>query len=854
MENNYRGRLIFISIVVILCAVLLAPSVNYFVQKMTNPNLTDEQEMKLKENAIPLGLDLQGGVDIQLKVDLDKSIEQSINEQSISLRSRFRGESIAAVISIADNKKGINLSLEDVNNYKIAKKIIDEYEFIYDDNKLAKGSVLLTLNEEVARKIANEALDGSLKVIRSRVDEFGVTMPLVAKQGLDRIRVQLPGEKDPEKVIKTLIRPANLEFRLLHDDYDNMIDPKTRKLKEATPVPAGYIVLKGDFEVNDPKTGLTTQVIKDADYIVKEKPELTGSALSNAGVRYDEMDLENQIKVWLMFNKAGTRTFREITTDNLKKRLAIILENHVYSAPVIQSVIPDGQATISGGFTTTEEAKELSLVLKAGAMPGHLEREEQRSVEATLGKQTIKSAIKAASIGSLIVAIFMVVYYTTAGFIAMVAVAVNLLLIAAVMAMFRATLTLSGIAGFLLTVGMAVDANVLIYERIREELKSGQPLKVAIANGFSRAFSTIFDANLTTLITALVLLQFGAGPIQGFAFTMSWGIIATLFTGLFVTHTFSDFIFAKTNKLSTGKLVVFKNPKFDVIGMRFGAYILSGLMLLVGLFAVIQNKGVNMGVDFAGGVLATVKSEKTITTEEIKNALVDYKLTGSIVQKTSIENEFLVRVKLQKEGLDETKAILDKALAEGIKENKLTVYKVDAVGSEVGSDFRNIALKSALIASIGILIYVGVRFEFVFGFAALFALFHDVLITIGILTLMNREISLDIVAALLTVMGYSINDTIVVFDRVRENKTILRVGNMKDLLNISINQCLNRTTLTSLTTLFVVVCMYLFGGAGISDFGLTLMIGIIVGTYSSDFIASPILYEWDKYHTNKTKA
>lgn len=844
MEKNYKSRLLFIGIITVITLISIWPSINYLVKKMTTKNLSAKEEEKLKANSLPLGLDLQGGVDIQIAVDLDKAVSQQLNEKTLQMRDSFRKEGIGATIETTKDQRGVKITLEDAKEYKIANKVLERYagDFQpYAPEDLQSGTITLNLDIKVAEAMARTALDGSIKVIRRRVDELGVTQPSVSLQGNDRIRIQLPGEKNPEKVIKNLIRPANLEFRLLYDDYESLIDTATNKLKEGVQIPVGYVVLKGTRQIPDPRTG-EQKVLNDVPYIVKDKPEITGQYLVNAGVHYDEYDLQSPVKVTLQFNPKGARLFKTITTDNIEKRLAIILENYVYSAPTIKTAIPDGNAQITGNFTT-EEAKELALVLKAGALPAQLKVEEQRSVEATLGAESIRAGLTATIAGTVAVAVFMVIYYAMAGAVAVVALLLNVLIIIAALVLIKATLTLPGIAGILLTIGMAVDANVLIYERIREEKNDGKPTKVAIANGFSRAFSVIFDANLTTLITSLVLLQFGAGPIQGFALTMSIGIFGTLFTGLFVSHAFTDYVYAKWGKYSTGILYAFRNTTIDFMRRRFYSYALSLAFIIAGVAAIGINRGPYLGVDFTGGVLATVQFDKTMDTNQLRSAI-DKQIVGARVQATNHTNEFLVRVKLFND-VANTKQMVENAISKGLPGSTFKMMRIDAVGSEVGGDFRNIAYKSIIISLIGMLIYIWFRFELIFGVAAIIALFHDVLITTGLLTIMHREITLDVVAALLTLIGYSINDTIVIFDRIRENLGLMRGKPMVTILNASINQSLARTIITSMTAFFVVVCMTLFGGTAIKDFGLTLVIGIIVGTYSSDFVATPIVHDWN---------
>jgi SecD/SecF fusion protein len=400
---------------------------------------------------------------------------------------------------------------------------------------------------------------------------------------------------------------------------------------------------------------------------------------------------------------------------------------------------------------------------------------------------------------------------------------------------------------------MAVDANVLIYERIREEMQLGKPLKAAVSQGFGRAFSVIFDSNLTTLITALVLLQFAEGSVQGFALTMSIGLLANLYTGLTVTHSLTDLWVRLKGRFSVGKLRIFGETKINFIRLRNFSVVLSAALIIIGLVTLIGNKGPNFAVDFSGGVLTDVVFVKPTSTGEVRQALANAGLTGVRVQKVTGENEFLIRQKILEGGLPATEKAIEAALGKTYTASDFSVRDTKSIGNEIGQEFTRIALTAVVIASLCILIYLGFRFQLAFGAGAVVALVHDVFITIGILTLLKREISLDVVSALLMVIGYSVNDTIVIFDRIRENLRTVYGKTFGEIANLSINQSLNRTTITSLLTFISVTVMFFVGGKGLSDFALTLMIGIIVGTYSSDFVATPIVYEWNRWKGSRAQ-
>jgi SecD/SecF fusion protein len=458
-----------------------------------------------------------------------------------------------------------------------------------------------------------------------------------------------------------------------------------------------------------------------------------------------------------------------------------------------------------------------------------------------LGADSIRQSLQALIVGSILVIVFMVIYYYGAGLIALVALTINILTVLALLALFRATLTLSGIGGILLTVGMAVDANVLIFERLREEAKRGGSLKAIINAGFGKAFSTIFDANATTLVTALVLLQFGSATMQGFALTMTVGIFTTLYAGLFVTRVVTDTWALPRGRLSLGALQVVRDTKIDFMKMRFGAYALSLTLLLVGIGGLIHNKGLLLGVDFASGLTATVDfSNKNVGENDIRAVLPEVKVQRVLDRGV---NQFILTSPLLNDDVGQTNERVTEELTKAFP-GAFEILGAEGVGRAVGAQFAFKAFSCVFISAICILIYVWFRFELAFGAAAVVALFHDIILTLGLLELFEIPLTLEVVAALMMVFGYSINDTIVVFDRIRENMRATFTRKIGDLFNQSVNQTLSRTLITSGTTLLALLAMWRLGGEGLRDFSVTLLMGIVVGTYSSIFVATPILYEW----------
>jgi SecD/SecF fusion protein len=463
--------------------------------------------------------------------------------------------------------------------------------------------------------------------------------------------------------------------------------------------------------------------------------------------------------------------------------------------------------------------------------------------------------LRAALIGLAIVVGFMILYYRLAGIIADAALLLNIFIIMGVLACLGATLTLPGIAGIILTMGMAVDANVLIFERIREELRKGKTIRAAIETGYARAFLTIIDANVTTLIAALVLFQFGTGPVKGFAVTLSIGIFASVFTAIVVTRMVFDLL-TKRRAFRTLTMMSFvKKPSVDFIGKRRFAFTASIAVILLGLvFLGVRGKS-TLGIDFVPGSVVQMRFSDSVTTGQIRDTLLRAGIDDAVIQSVEGTNDILVRTADYQtaESSSGTPAArtADQRIREALMSDSsipaFTVEKEEFVGPAVGRELKKDALMAMVIAMVAIIIYISFRFELRFALAAVVALFHDVLVTTGCFALPflgRREISLPVVAALLTIVGYSLNDTIVVFDRIRENLKTMRGKRYSEIINASINQTLSRTLLTSLTTLVVVLSLYLLGGVVIHDFAFAMLIGVIAGTYSSIFVASPILVAW----------
>jgi SecD/SecF fusion protein len=695
-----------------------------------------------------------------------------------------------------------------------------------------KGGTHLVLRVDMSKLTEDakkDAVDRAIEIIRNRIDEFGVAEPSIQKQGQDQIVVQLPGITDRQRALELIGRTAHLEFKLVNSDFV--------KLKEALEgkIPEGYELKT--FEKDNKRQKL----------LLEKEASLSGECIVDAQVKFDQSGF-GEPYVSLKFNSEGAKKFARLTRNNVGRQLAIVLDGKIHSAPVIREPIPSGEAQITGRFTF-QEASDLAIILRVGALPAPMYIEEERTIGPLLGQDSIKSGIMACVIGGVSVLIFMAIYYLLAGLIANIALILNLIIILGsfgflkiLLPQVEVTLTLPGIAGIVLTLGMAVDANVLINERIKEELRAGRPVLSAIKNGYHKAFRTILDANVTTLIAAFLLFQFGTGPIRGFAVTLSIGLIASMFTAIFVTRAIFEFILSIKKLKGIPMVDLIKDTKINFINKRKVCYVLSLIVICVGLFVFFNRGKSAYGVDFAGGQIQEYKFQRPIAIEDLRAALSDAGLADSSIQRFK-DNPEIVIIRTSQD----TVSTVNKIFREKFQDNKFEILRIEKVGPVVGELLRKRAILAVLYALASILIYIGFRFKhFNFAIAGVIALLHDVAVTIGALALSGRQIDLLIVTALLTIAGYSINDTIVIYDRVRENLRRAQKVNLADIINISINSTLSRTLLTTLLTLFVVVALFLFGGEVLNSFAFSLIIGFISGVYSTIFIATPLVLAWQR--------
>ena len=767
----------------------------------------------------------------------------------------------------------------------------------------------------VVEKKIQETLQGCdariIQVVRRRIDGMGMNEPVIQGMKDHRLLVQLPGVDDETRKAakKSLQSAAFLEFRLTHPRNDELVG----KLMATDACPEGYVrggsgfmraenynevaSRKGyaarlsSFRVPDPRYQFMLEKNSDGSYrpafVCRTPPvkePITGEYLTSASV---ERDPAGSLAIAFSFNSKGAKLFSEATRNYVAhgpknrtdrgRQLAIILDDTLVSAPVIQSEI-GAHGQITGHFTATE-AQQLANDLNAGALPAPLSILAESSVAPTVGEDAIHAGLIAAGLGFALVALFMFFYYWFTGLVANIALFLDiallpaaLVLVANVLGVFAKdatmggsgtlslpVLTMPGIAGLVLTLGMAVDANVLIFERIREEFEANRAAGTAIKNGYGRAFTAILDSNITTIVTGVILFIVGTGPVRGFAITLTAGVVLSMFTAVVVTRLVLDNCVDGNRTKPFRMLKVFKkvpNVPFLKLGnvVFFASFAVIALSLIIFGVRLMNNRASVLAVDLTGGtsIVYSLDQAKKPAVGDIRKALDAFDNAAIIQYQQGVGDATLLVKTGETAETEKGKAIenhdvgghVTKLLQAKFPEANLKQVSVDEVGSMVGADLKKSGTWAVILSLCAILIYVGFRFEFGFGLGALVALAHDALISLGLFSLCGRQVSLIVVTALLTIIGYSVNDTIVVFDRIREDLRKDQKTPFKELCDRSVNATLSRTVITSVTTLFAVLALFCFGDGSIFDFALTMLIGIVAGTFSSMFIATPIMVWW----------
>lgn len=788
-----------------------------------------------------------------------------------------------------------------------------------DTEKLAQSIIAanpaITNQEGAVEAQIAKTLEGCddriIQVIRRRVDAMGTNEPVIQGMKNHRLLVQLPGadEKTRKEAKASLQNAAFLEFRLTHPKNDQLVAKLLSK--EVCPPgykksgsgyarldnwstlsqQPGYAAQFSRFETPDARYSFMLEDNGDGtfspNFVARStEPRVTGEDLVSSQVERDPTS--GGLSIGFRLSAEGGRKFSQLTRNykahgpknptDKGRQLAIILDDQLISAPVIQSEI-GSQGQITGRFDA-KSAKKLSDELNAGALPAPMKILAETTVAPTVGEDAIHAGLVAAAMGFCLVAIFMFIYYWMAGLVADIALFLDiallptaLVVVANVLGVFAhdpsmggggsmqlPVLTMPGIAGLVLSLGMAVDANVLIFERIREEFMAKKAAGEAIKLGYGRAFTAIFDSNLTTIITGVILFVVGTGPVRGFAITLTAGVVISMFTAVVVTRLIFDHCVDPSRMAPFKMMQFFKNPKFDFMKVTKFTVGISFAIIAVSLaiFAVrfLNNKASVLSVDLTGGtsIVYNLKEEAKPSEADIRACLNDFD-NAAVIQFQSGVGSSTLLVKTGEtaetakgqalEGKD-VGAYVTKLLQEKFPQAEFKAASVDEVGSMVGADLKKSGTLAVLFSLIAILVYVGFRFQFGFGLGALVALAHDALISIGLFSLCGRQISLIVITAVLTIIGYSVNDTVVLFDRIREMLRHDKKLSFYDLCNAAVNACLSRTVITSVTTFFAVLALFAFGDGSIFDFALIMLIGVVAGTFSSVFIATPIMFWWYK--------
>jgi SecD/SecF fusion protein len=771
---------------------------------------------------INLGLDLQGGSYLLLDVDVNAAVKERLestrNEIRAALRKagvRFTGlairdRTITVQAEAQDDVPRLQHALQEVTGGKTESTGLPYYTSRVDGTRLS-----YTLSDPALAEFTANAVQQSVAIVRRRIDETGVNEPVVARQGQSRILVELPGVSDPGRIKRLLGSTAKMSFRLVVEgasanDSDSELLPLT-----------------------DRGQGRTISV--------RRQVEVDGANLTDASPGQDQRTHEWVVNFAL--DSVGAKRFADVSTQHVGEPFAIVLDGKVISAPVIREPIVGGRGQISGNFTVGE-ANDLAVLLRAGALPAPLNIVEERSIGPSLGADAIKAGLASVLAGFALVVAFMLAAYGRFGVYATIALVVNLALTMAGLALFGATLTLPGIAGILLALGMAVDANILVNERTREEVRNGRSVVGSIEHGFKRAYAAIVDANATTLIKMLILFVLGTGAVKGFAVTISLGIVISMFTALLLVRliiaTWLKRARPKTLAVGTRLRVFPDKTAIPFMRARYTGLIVSALISLAAL-GLAYKPGLKMGIDFAGGTVVEARTEAPVDFALLRQKMDGLGLGPVQVQQFGSPQDVLLRFEQQHVATSQSQTT-DK-VRETLEQVSpgASVRRVEVVGAAIGSELFRDGMIALGIAAVAMFAYIAFRFEWPFAAGAIVTMFLDLTKTIGFFALTGFEFNLTSIAAILTIMGFSINDKIVVYDRIRENLRLTKQTPLRDVIDRSINETLTRTVGTSLALLLAIAPLALFGGPALREFAIVLLFGLMLATSSSIFIAAPIL-------------
>ncbi len=898
------------------------------------------KDVQAKE--INLGLDLKGGMNVMLQVQLEDLIKALSSNASDP-------EFISALASAKERSVGsqsdlITLFAEEYGKVSGGKRLAQVFGTYEMRDKIKPEST----DEEVLAVVKGEAesaISNSFNVLRNRIDRFGVTQPSIQKLGnTGRILVELPGVKEPERVRKLLQGTASLEFwttftsteiyqylveansliaqmqgedsaegeELSEEEAARRANPLFSVLQPSEPSNSaciGYANAMDTVKVNRflampqvadlfPAEFRPMWSVKPASYLKSDniyelvaikaatrdgKAPLDGSAVVDARVSYPQQRGTGNPTVSMTMNAEGANTWARLTKENIGKQIAIVLDGTVYSYPVVNSEISGGNSEISGNFDV-EEATDLVNVLKSGKLPAPATIVQEQVVGPSLGAESIRAGLISFVIAFLLVLLYMILFYQGAGLVANIALLTNVLLLFGTLASFGAVLTLPGIAGLVLTMGMAVDANVIIYERIKEELTAGKGLGKAIADGYSNAYSAIIDGQVTTLLTGFVLFFFGSGPVKGFATTLIIGIITSVITSIFITRLIFD------DRLKKGKGITFqnnltknilKNTHIDFVKGRKISYILSGALIVISLVSIFT-KGFTYGVDFTGGRTYVVRFDQSVTAESVRAATLE--VFANAEENASVEvkqfgGESQMKITTSYKYKDDSSSVdneIESMLYEALKgffttepsfseftstlDNPNGIISSDKVGASIASDIRRNAVIAVIIALFVIFAYIAFRFKgWTWGLGGVVSLAHTAIIVIGFFSLFsgilpfNLDVDQTFIADILTIIGYAINDNVVIFDRIREFSGLHPGADFKDTVNTALNATLTRTVNTSVSTLVTMLAIAIWGGESIRGLAVALILGICIGTYASIMIGTPVMFDATRKAAAKKK-
>jgi len=793
------------------------------------------------DTRVTLGLDLRGGSSLQLGIDAEAMKKERLRNLLDNVRNRLRTEQIQpqSVRIIRDAVAAV--IPDEAQRQKAEKRFetlispISTRAFSGPVNDLAitqdNDTIHIALTESAMDYYISNAIDQSIEIIRQRVDKVGVAEPSIQKVGKNRIQVQLPGLQDPAQLRTLLGTTAKITFHLVRYNVD-LNNP-----------PAGVSILPGYRKDSTER------------YPVEDRVSLDGSTLTGANAAYEHDT--NRPMISFELNPQGAREFARISRENIGRAFAIVLDGKVLTAPTIQSAIPNGRGQITGQFTSSEAAT-LSALLRAGALPAPLKVIEERSVGPDLGADAIRMGLYTGIIGFILVAAFIFLLYGLWGLIADIALALHTILTFSVLSLLGATLTLPGIAGIILGIGIAVDANILINERIREESRKGVGALAALDRGFRHAFSTIIDANVTIMIATVFLWYFGTGPVRGFAITMMLGSIISLFTDVTVVHIIMNQVVRKW-KIKVLNIQPFLNflpqyTRFRFMNMRFVGIAVSIILSLASVVLFFK-PGLNYGIDFKGGIQLEASTGQPGDFGRLRSALSGLQLGEIALQNVSSDNTVIIRVQRQ-EGGEEAQTTAVTRIKEAVQAlyPDVSFPRTEVVGPKISDELARNGFFAVIWASLAMTLYIWWRFEWFFAIGAIATLILDTTKMIGIFVLFQFDFNLTAIAALMTIVGYSVNDKVVVYDRMRENLRLYRKKTLREIIDMSINQVLIRCIFTSTTTVLSMLPMAIWSGSSVHNFAVPIVIGVVIATSSSIFIAAPILLflgNWWEQHRRK---